>query len=64
MYYLEEFHVKRVPCQRGIARLWVADGEDGLQIRSVAGNILNKQSRTADEGESLSLGVGLGANKS
>jgi hypothetical protein len=27
-----------------------ADGEDGLQIRRVAVNILNKESRTADKG--------------
>jgi len=33
-------------------------------IRSVAANILNKQSRTADTGWSSSLGVGRGANNS
>jgi len=31
-------------------------------IRRVASNKLNKQSRTADEGWSSSLGVGRGAN--
>jgi hypothetical protein len=33
---------------------------DGLQMWRVAGNILNKQSRTADSGWSSNLGVGLG----
>jgi hypothetical protein len=38
----------------GTARPRVADGGDGLQIWRVAANILNKQSRTADEGWSSS----------
>jgi hypothetical protein len=45
-----------------MARLQVADGEDGLQIWRVAANILNKQSRTADKGggpPAWELGVGL-----
>jgi hypothetical protein len=42
----------------------VADGGDGLQIWSVAANILNKQSRTADEGRSFILGVGRGSDNS
>jgi hypothetical protein len=42
-----------------MARPWVADGGDGLQIRRVTANILNEQSRTADKGWSSSLGVGL-----
>jgi hypothetical protein len=42
----------------------VADGEDGLQIRRVAANILNKQSRIADKGRSCSLSVGRGENNS
>jgi hypothetical protein len=33
-----------------MARTQVVDGGDGLQIRRVAANILNKQSRTADRG--------------
>jgi hypothetical protein len=35
---------------------------NGLQVWRVAANTLNKQSRTADEGWSSSLGVGRGAN--
>jgi len=38
-----------------------ADGE-GLQKRRVAANILDKQSWTADNGWSSTLGVGRGAN--
>jgi hypothetical protein len=37
---------------------------EGLQIRRVAANILNKQSWTGNKGWSSSLGVGRGANKS
>jgi hypothetical protein len=37
---------------------------NGLQLRRVAENTLNKQSRTADKGWSSSLAVGIGANKS
>ena len=37
---------------------------NGLQIWRVAANTLNKQSRTADNGWSSSLGVGQGANNS
>jgi hypothetical protein len=55
-------HVKWVPCHHGMVRPQVADGGDGLQIWSVAANVLNKQSRTADRGWSSSLGVGRGAN--
>jgi hypothetical protein len=39
----------------------VVDAADGLQILTVAANILNNQSRTADNVWSSSLGVGLGA---
>jgi hypothetical protein len=53
-----------VPCHHGVARLQVADGGDGLQIWRVAANILNKQSRRADNGWSYSLGVGRGAYNS
>jgi len=46
-----------------MARPQVADG--GMApIWSVAANILNKQSRTADIGWSYSLGVGQGVNSS
>jgi hypothetical protein len=57
-------HVKWVPCHHGMARPQVADGGEGLQIRRVAANILNKQSRTADKGWPSSLGVGRGAKNS
>jgi hypothetical protein len=43
------------PCHKGNAYPRVADGGDGLQIRNIAANILNKQSRTADRGRSSSL---------
>jgi hypothetical protein len=56
--------VRWVPCQHGMGRPQVADGEDSLQFWRVAANILNKQSRTADKGWSSSLGVGRGANNS
>jgi hypothetical protein len=36
--------------------------KEGIQIRRVIANRLNKQSRTADKGWSSSLGVGRGAN--
>jgi hypothetical protein len=52
--------VKWVPCHHGMARPQVADGGDGLQIRRVAANILNKQSRTAGKGFSSSWGLGVG----
>jgi hypothetical protein len=58
------FHVRWVPCHHSMARPQVADGRDSFQIRRVAANILNKQSRTADKGWSSSLGVGRGANNS
>jgi hypothetical protein len=48
----------------GMVRRQVAYGGDALQVRTVAANILNKQSRTADEGWFSSLGVGRGANNS
>ncbi|KAJ4449380.1 hypothetical protein ANN_00779, partial [Periplaneta americana] len=50
------------PYHNGMARPQVADRGDGLQIWRVAVNILNKQSRTADEGWSSNLGVGRRAN--
>jgi hypothetical protein len=60
----KEVHVRWAPCHHGMARPQVADGRNGLQIWRVAANILNKQSRTADEGRSSSFGVGRGANNS
>jgi hypothetical protein len=45
-----------------MARPQVVDGADSLQIWRVAANILNKQSRTDDNGWPSSLGVGRGAN--
>jgi hypothetical protein len=49
-----------VRCHHGMARPQVADGGDGLQMWRVTGNILNKQSRTADKGWPSSLWVGRG----
>jgi hypothetical protein len=51
-------HVKWVPRHHGMARPQVPDGGDGLQIRKVPANILNKQ--TADMGWSFSLWGGRG----
>jgi len=50
------------PCHHGRACPRVADGGAGLQTWSIAANILHKQSQTADEEWSSSLGVGRGAN--
>jgi hypothetical protein len=55
-------HVKWIPCHHSMARPQVADRGDGLQVWTVASNILNKQSRTADRGWPSSLGVGRGSN--
>ncbi|KAJ4439970.1 hypothetical protein ANN_08101 [Periplaneta americana] len=54
--------LKASPYHHGMARPQVADRGDGIQIWRAAVNILNKQSRTADEGWSSSLGVGRRAN--
>jgi hypothetical protein len=62
-YYDQQHNVKWVPCHQGTARPWVAD-RDELQLGSVAANIMNKQSLTADKGRSFSLGVGRRANSS
>ena len=45
-------------CHHDIARPQAASGGDGIQIHTVAVNILNKLSRTADMGWLSSLGVG------
>ncbi|KAJ4452239.1 hypothetical protein ANN_03757 [Periplaneta americana] len=50
------------PYHHGMARPQVADRGDCLQIWRIVVNILNKQSLTADEGWSSSLGVGRRAN--
>jgi hypothetical protein len=47
-----------------VARPRFEDGEDGLQIRRIAVNVLNKQLRTADKGWSSSLRVGQRSNNS
>jgi hypothetical protein len=47
-----------------MARPRDAVGGDGLQIWRVPVNILNKQLRTAEKTQYLSLGVGRGANNS
>jgi hypothetical protein len=44
-------------CHQGMARPQAVDGGDGLQIRKIAANILNKQSRTAAKGWSSSLRI-------
>jgi hypothetical protein len=49
------YHVGWIPCHHGMARPQVADGGDTLHVRRVAANIMNKQSRTADNGWSSSL---------
>jgi hypothetical protein len=43
-------------CHHGIARPRSADEGDGLQLLSVAANILNKQSPAADKGVVLQSG--------
>jgi hypothetical protein len=43
-------------CHDGVARPQVAGGGEGLQVRRVAANILNKQSQTADRGMVFQLG--------
>jgi hypothetical protein len=62
--YLMQLNVTWVYCHHGMARPQVADGGDGLQIRRVAANILNKQSQTADKGHFSSLGIACVANNS
>jgi len=52
------------PSHHGTERPLVADGGNGLQIRKVAANILNKQSLTADNGWPSSLLVGRVSNSS
>jgi len=47
----------RVPHHHGVAHPQVADGGEGRQIWRVTENISNKQSRRADKG--WGLGVGL-----
>jgi len=42
----------------------VTDGRDGLQTCTVAVNMLNKESRTADNGLASSFGVWRGVNNS
>jgi len=49
------------PCYAGsLSPRQGADGGDGLQIWRISANILNKQSQTADNGWSSSLGVSEG----
>jgi hypothetical protein len=42
LYLFYNSHVRWVPCHHGMARAQVADGEGGLQLCSVAGNILSR----------------------
>jgi len=51
-----------LPPRHGASSCWVR--RNILQVRRLAANILNKQSRTADKGWSCRLGVGRGANYS
>jgi hypothetical protein len=57
-------HAKWVSFHYCMERSQVVTGEESSQIWKVPANILNKQSWTADKERSISLGVGLGANKS
>jgi hypothetical protein len=57
-------HVKWVLCHRCMARPQVVVGGDALQVWRAAANILNKKSRTADKGWSLSLVIRHRANNS
>jgi len=59
---IEVLHMR--PCYHGPTRPRVADGGNGLQIWTVASNILNKQLRTADKGRFSSFGVGPEGNNS
>jgi len=52
------FHVMWICITNGMARVRVADVEDGPHIWRVAMNILKKQLRTAERRWSSSLGVG------
>jgi hypothetical protein len=61
---LSKIRVRWVPCHHSMVRPQVADGGDGLSIRRVATNILNKQSRTARKLYSSGLGVGRVAKNS
>jgi hypothetical protein len=66
-YSLTRFHVslyKWVPDRHDMARSYVSDGGDGLQIWRVAAIVLNKQSRTADKGWSTNLDEGSEFNNS
>jgi hypothetical protein len=49
MYALKA-HVMWLFCHHGMECPLVSDGRDGLQIWSVATNIVNTQSRTDDKG--------------
>jgi hypothetical protein len=53
-----------VPCHHVMVRPQVVDGGDVLQVWKEAANILHRQSQTADQGWSSSLGVGRGAHNS
>jgi hypothetical protein len=55
-------HARWVSCHHSMSRPRVADGLGGHQLWMVATNIMNKQSRSADTGWLLSLGVGRGTN--
>jgi hypothetical protein len=45
-----KLRVKCVPCHHGMARPQVADRGEGLQVWRAAASILNKKSRTVDNG--------------
>jgi hypothetical protein len=52
-----KFEGVRVPFAGGMARLWIRDVGDGLQIWRLPANVLDKQSRTAEKEWSYSLRV-------
>ena len=56
------YYIRYYSCHHGMASPWVADGGVGLQKWRLAANILNKQSWTADQEWSSSLGVCREAN--
>jgi hypothetical protein len=54
-------HVTWVCCHHGMTHPQFADGEDGLQLWSVAANKLNNKPQTADMECASSLEVGCGS---
>jgi hypothetical protein len=61
---MSNLHVNMSLCHYSMARHRIAHEGDGLQMWRVAANVLNKLSRTIDNGYSYTLRVGQGANNS